>query len=44
MDEELLDVLDFIERGETDDSLDYYQTDGGTQNVPQPESLNGISS
>ena len=44
MNEELLDVLDFIEREELDDTIDYYQTDGRISYVPQFESVDGISS
>ena len=42
MEEEILDVVDFIEKGEIDDTIDFYQENGGIQNVPQPQSSYGI--
>ena len=42
MEDEILDVVDFIEKGEIDDTIDFYQENGGIQNVPQPQSSYGI--
>ena len=44
MEEEILDVVDFIEKGEIDDTIDFYQENGGIQNVPQPQSFDEIPS